>query len=323
MKHSILVISVLLLITACTPSVPSEYIQPGDMEDILYDYHLAQALAKEDRVGNTGDFERSKYFYAVLKKHDVTKADFDSSLVYYYSHLDRLRNIYLEVNERLSDKAKALGASVGEIGRYSQYSTYGDTANIWPLASDVMLMPCPTMNRFDFSIKPDTSYHKGDSFMFQFTSDFLWQNSMKDGVVCIMTKYEGDSIIQTFNHFSVSGLTQLRIPAIREKRLKELEGFIYIRKGNDEDNDDNTRKILFVSQMQLIRFHHKEVTNETVQTDSLKAGSIQRGDIAGGPKPDSIRGGATERIRRNVLSSSAGNAQHRMATRPDITKKRN
>ena len=159
--------------------------------------------------------------------------------------------------------------------------------------------------------------------MFQFTSDFLWQNSMKDGVVCIMTKYEGDSIIQTFNHFSVSGLTQLRIPAIREKRLKELEGFIYIRKGNDEDNDDNTRKILFVSQMQLIRFHHKEVTNEAVQTDSLKAGSIQRGDIAGGPKPDSIRGGATERIRRNVLSSSAGNAQHRMATRPDITKKRN
>lgn len=323
MKHSVLVILALLMVMACTPSVPSEYIQPGDMEDILYDYHLAQALAKEDRVGNTGDFDRSKYFYAVLRKHGITEADFDSSLIYYYSHLDRLANIYSEVNERLADKAKTLGASVGEIGRYSQYSTSGDTANIWSFASDVMLMPCPTMNRFDFTIQSDTSFYKGDSFMFQFMSDYLWQNGMKDAIVCIITKYEGDSIVQTFNHFSVSGLTQLHIPAIREKKLKEMQGYIYIGKGNSDDNNDNTRKILFVSQMQLIRFHHKEVANETNKTDSVKTDSVQRGHNTRGPEPDSIRGGAMGRIRGKVFPASTGNVQHRMDARTDNIKKGN
>ena len=320
MKHSIFVISVMLLVMACTPSVPSEYIQPGDMEDILYDYYLAQALAKEDRAGGTGDYERSKYFYAVLKKHNITKADFDSSLIYYYSHLDRLMNIYTEVNERLSDKAKALGASVGEIGRYSQYSTSGDTANIWSMASDVMLLPCPTMNRFDFTIKADTSFYMGDSFMFQFMSDYLWQNGTKDAVVCIVTKYEGDSIVQSFNHFSVPGLTQLHIPAVREKKLKEMRGFIYLGKANNSDNDDNTRKILFISQMQLIRFHHKEA-NETNKTDSVKTDSVQRVNNSRGAEPDSVRGGVMERMRGKVLSSPTGNPQHRMAPRSDIIKK--
>lgn len=323
MKHSVLVISVLLLVMACTPSVPSEYIQPGDMEDILYDYHLAEAMAKEERGGNTGDFDRSKYFYAVLKKHGVTKAEFDTSLVYYYSHLDRLKNIYLEINERLSDKAKTLGASVGEIGRYSQYSTSGDTANIWVSASDVMLMPYPTMNRFDFTIKADTSFYKGDSFMFQFMTDYLWQNSMKDGVVCVVTKYEGDSIVQNVSHFSVSGLTQLHIPAVRDKKLKEMRGYIYITKGNGGNDDDNTRKILFVSQMQLIRFHQKDAVNETNKTDSVKTDSVQRSNNPRGPEPDSSRRGAMERVREQVLSSSGGNGQHRMGPRPNHTEKRN
>ena len=41
----------LVLLTACSPKVPSEYIQPDDMEDILYDYHVAQAMAIENRQG--------------------------------------------------------------------------------------------------------------------------------------------------------------------------------------------------------------------------------------------------------------------------------
>ena len=168
MKHSLfilLAIAALATLIACKPSVPKEVIQPGDMEDILYDYHIAQALATEERSDNM-NFERTKYFLAVLEKHGVTQADFDSSMVYYYGHLDRLKDVYLEVNERLSDEAKILGASVGSIGRYSQYSAFGDTANIWNNRTDLLLIPHPTMNRFDFTVKVDTSFYKGDSFMY-------------------------------------------------------------------------------------------------------------------------------------------------------------
>ena len=288
MKHSLFMILSMMLVMACTPSVPSQYIQPGDMEDILYDYHLAQAMVKAEQLGDNGDFEKTKYFLAVLQKHGVTEADFDSSMVYYYSHLVKLKKIYTEVNERLADDAKELGAAVGEIGKYSQYSSVGDTANIWKGATDILLIARPTMNRFDFTVAADTSFYKGDSFMFQFMSEYIWQVGSKDAVVCLLAKYEGDSIVQTVNHISVAGLAQIRVPAIREKKLKEMQGYIYLCKDNGEE--DHTRKMMFISQIQLIRFHNKDTRDETTN-ESGKTDSLQRGSDAGRPSADPVRSG--------------------------------
>lgn len=45
----------LLLMVACKPQVPSDYLQPGEMEDILYDYHLAQAMAQRNEGGSEAE----------------------------------------------------------------------------------------------------------------------------------------------------------------------------------------------------------------------------------------------------------------------------
>jgi len=290
MRHSLTYLLVLMLVVACKPSVPSEYIQPGDMEDILYDYHLALAMSRQKGGGDL-DFNRSLYFQSVLKKYGVTEAEFDSSLVYYYSHAYRLKDIYSEVNQRLNDEATSLGVAVGDINRYSQYSTTGDTANIWNQQTDLLLIPRATMNRYNFTVKVDSTFKKGDSFMFQFMSEYIWQSGSKDVTVCIVCKYEGDSIIQTVNHISVAGTAQVRVPANREKKLKEMRGFIYLSDGGD---DSNTRKMLFISQIQLIRFHDKYLANEEIKNDESSTeapakDSIQRGDNSRGPKPDTVR----------------------------------
>ena len=144
MKHSLIGLLALLFVMACTPTVPSQFIQPDEMEDLLYDYHVAQAMARLDHPGESGEVEKNRNFLAVLNKYGVTQAKFDSSLVYYYSHLDKLKKIYIEVNERLSDNAKSLGADVGTMGHFSQYTANGDTANIWTGTTDLLLMPRPT-----------------------------------------------------------------------------------------------------------------------------------------------------------------------------------
>ena len=36
----------LLLMLSCKPQVPGKYIQPDDFEDLLYDFHLADAMAE-------------------------------------------------------------------------------------------------------------------------------------------------------------------------------------------------------------------------------------------------------------------------------------
>ena len=318
MKHSLTYLLVLMLVVACKPTVPSEYIQPGDMEDILYDYHLALAMSRQ-KGGSDVDFNRSLYFQSVLKKHGVTEAEFDSSLVYYYSHVYRLKDIYSEVNQRLSDEATGLGVAVGDINRYSQYSTTGDTANIWNQQTDLLLVPCPTMNRYDFTVKVDSTFKKGDSFMFQFMSEYIWQSGSKDLTVCIVCKYEGDSIIQTANHVSSAGTAQVRIPANRKNKLTDMRGFIYLNDGND---DGNNRKMLFISQIQLIRFHDKtaeneEITNDESSTETPAKDSIQRGDDTPGPKSDTLRrrvSGGQHGLRPIPIDSR--NGVHRMDAGP-------
>ncbi len=321
MKHSSIYLFVLLLAAACTPTVPSQYIQPGEMEDILYDYHVAQAMSK---TISSGDYEYNKHLYidAVLKKYGVSEADFDSSLVYYYTRADRLRDIYAHVSERLNEEAKYLGASVGDISRYSLYSATGDTANIWSDASDALLIPRPTQNRFDFTVKVDTTFYLGDSFMFQFMSEYLYQSGSKDAVVCIVTKYEGDSILQTTSHVSVSGLTQMRVPANREKKLKEMRGFIYLNDGGDISE---TRKMMYISQLQLIRFHSKEKLkpNETARKDSVQTDSLQRVSNPGGALPDTLRRRIIGRRQGGTpLPPSARAGVHRVDARPVELKER-
>ena len=313
MKNSLAAILMLMVLAvACKPSVPSEIIQPGDMEDILYDYHVSQAMAR-----NEGDINYNKnfYFQSVLKKYDVTEAEFDSSLVYYFTHVRRLQEIYENVNERLNDEAKSLGASVGSMNANQQYSTTGDTANIWKMQTDVMLMARPIVNRFDFSVKADTSFYKGDSFMFQFNTEFIWQSGPKDAVLCIVTRYEGDSIVQHVSHVTTPGNVQMRIPANSKQKLRAMDGFVYL----DSEGDADQRRIMFINNIQLIRFHNKQTEDDQSNQRALPpSNSMQQSINTTGATTDTLRGGTgRRRLGGQPVSPGGRTGIHRMETRHD------
>lgn len=263
----------LSLLSACKPGVPSNYIQPGDMEDILYDYYVSQGMASvsEQKIG-TEDYRRDLFFNAVLKKHRVTRAEFDSSLVYYYTRADKFVDICHNVQDRLSEEALDLGTSEGEVERYTTQSLTGDTANVWEGNRSLMLIPYTPYNRIQFTQKADTSYHKGDSYMLSFMSDFLYQGGIKEALVYLALKYENDSIVSKVTHFSASGDTKLRIDAC-DLKVKELMGYFYLGEGNEKNTD---LKLLFLTDIQLIRFHKQKSdksvssASETQKVDSMK-----------------------------------------------------
>lgn len=270
---------VALMVVSCKPTVPSEYIQPEEMEDILYDYHLSQAMAYQRTRGNlqiresaTPAYKRNEYYHSVLRKHGVTEAEFDSSLVYYYSHADRLHKIYKRISERMENNAISLGATVGDINKYSRFSADGDTANIWQGVTSTVLTPSPPYNRLDFNIEIDSTFRKGDSFLFNFMTDFIYQGGTKDAVIYMAVRYDNDSVSTHVNHVSVSGMSQLRVIENTENGIKDINGFIYLNRGNDESN---TVKLMFINQIQLIRFHKQvnpasaDSLTETPKIDSL------------------------------------------------------
>ena len=282
-SHIIVFMASVLCIVSCKPGVPKEVIQPDDMEDILYDYYVSQGIASmPGPQSGSEDYKRDMYFNSVLNKYGVTRAEFDSALVYYYTRADRFVEIYKSVQERMSEEALNLGATEGEVERFTaMQSLSGDAASIWEGMKSARLMPQAPYNKMQFVQKADTSFRKGDSFMLSFKSDFLYQGGNKDALLYLAVKYTNDSIVAQATHFSVSGINQLRINPV-DLMPKEIMGYFYLGQGYEKSSD---LRLLSISDIQLIRFHKKkeegaeEKTLETpIEPDSIrqKKDSIRR-----------------------------------------------
>lgn len=242
--------------TACKPTVPEDIIQPNDMEDLLCDYYLAKAMGTQLADRNEGsDYRQNLYVEGAFRKHGVTQAAFDSSMVYYYGHANYLEDIYQRVSERLEKQAMALGANEGELGRYAVLNANGDTANIWTGRTNILLNPQPPRNRLCFELETDSTSHKGDVFLFQFTCDYIYQSGAKDGVAVLNVYFEEDTIMSRAVHFSNSGLIQLRLESPQDMTPCKINGFIYVGGGN---TPSTVTRLLFLNNLQLIRFHRNE-----------------------------------------------------------------
>ena len=133
------VMALLFSVSSCKPSLPSGVLSKGKMTDILYDYHLALAMAHMDDNGDKG--QSLAYREAVLRKHDVTSAEFDSSMVYYMRHTELLEDVYKDLTDRYNNEITAMGGSAKEGGEFANLSATGDTANVWTLAASMVFMP--------------------------------------------------------------------------------------------------------------------------------------------------------------------------------------
>lgn len=167
----ICIVCLVEMMASCKPSLPGDVLSKGEMTDILYDYHLALSMAHNKDGGDKG--ESLTYREAVLRKHDVTSAEFDSSMVYYMRHTELLKDVYEDLADRLSKETESLGGSGNAGGTLVTLSANGDTANVWKYASSMVFTPIQPYNEFSFKLEADTAFRKGDCFMLDFDSQFI------------------------------------------------------------------------------------------------------------------------------------------------------
>ena len=264
-----LALTVCLTIVSCTPKVPSRYIQPDDMEDLLCDFHVAQSMAEQEgKSEEERNYLRTLYFASVLEKHGVTKADFDSSLTYYYIRADRFSDVYKNVAKRLSEQAIDLGASEGEVNRFANLNANGDTTDVWTGNLSAILLPYIPYNIYSFEQKADTSFHNGDSYMLILATDFVYQSGQRNAEVCLSMRYDNDSIISRTIGLSSTGISQLRMPANADHTVKDIKGYVYL---TPEKETSSSLKLMFIKNIQLIKFRKQ---SKPEQENNLKTKSI-------------------------------------------------
>ena len=268
-----------LLLSACKPSIPTEIIQPDDMEDLLYDYYVAQNITGDQRDGY--DY-RAKYNNGlVFKKHGVTEAEFDSSLVYYYNHIEDLYKIYESVQARLSNEAIELGASVGDVERYMKRSLSGDTMDIWTGHRHHLLFPQPPYNIFQFVQKADTACRANDSYMMTFGSSFLVQSGSRSATALLSVVYENDSVLTKSISVPLSGTINLDIPECG-LRAKEFRGYFYMPERQGADNASDMC-LYMADHIQLMRFHHPDVEKKDSVSVEKEKDTV---NVVKEPKPE-------------------------------------
>lgn len=285
------VMALLFCVSSCKPSLPGGVLSKGKMTDILYDYHLALAMAHMDDNGDKG--QSLAYREAVLRKHDVTSAEFDSSMVYYMRHTELLEDVYKDLTDRYNNEITAMGGSAKEGGEFANLSATGDTANVWNLATSMVFMPVKPFNSTSFDIKVDSTFHKGDRLMLDFDAQFIYQDGMRNGVAMLAVQFGNDSIaqrtimIQSTQHYSVE------LSDADSLGIKSVKGYFMLM------NDDNgtgvssqtTLKLMFLEHIKLIRMHPlKPVaapagSSSSASSDSLRKDSASSASSSSGEKP--------------------------------------
>ncbi len=252
---------------ACTRDIP--HLSEGEMEDILYDFHKAQAMAMIEGNNNNSKL----YTDAVLKKHGITQAEFDSSMIYYLRHTKYLRDIYKDITDRLNDDALAAGGVEG-ISSNIEYSAEGDTANIWRMNKCMMLTNHAPYDKTYFTIKADTSYHKGDTYIWDIRPIFLFQDGYRNLTVAMSLKYSNDSVQSIYKSVSYPEPLHLSLTSSSDLQVKSVSGFAYMRQ--QANNSRTTLQLIFLSGIRLLKMHPVAISNTDENKDNVhKSDSVE------------------------------------------------
>lgn len=255
-------IAITILLTSCKPSIPSEYIQPKEMENILYDYHIANSIAISQGYS---DIKKEALILSVYKKHNITKKEFDNSLKYYTRHTSKLKKIYENLSDKLTAEAKQEGTSINDLNQYGNIQAKGDTINIWHKAKTIVFSPFSPENYKDFELKPDTSYHKGDQFTLEFDSQFIIQDDSRNGVAVISVTYSNDSIATETLNITSDTHNTLFIQNPNTLGIKRIRGFFMMLMPQIQST---TFRTLILTNIKLIKMHQRKDNSGSENNDS-------------------------------------------------------
>lgn len=255
MRHLPLILfAIVIVFVSCRDGIPGGVLSRGKMEDVLVDYHLAEAMAEQ----LPGDRDENTYLMveAALQKHGVTREELDSSLIYWCRNSEKFKEIYLDAYKRLDVMAQDVGVEHQEQSRYSNLKTEGDTANVWTLKTYAVLLSNELDNIYSFTLDADTTYHPADNLMWAFETLFFSAYGADEAYALLRVEFENDSIAGVSQRVGGNGPHELRFVCpekFRKYRIRNISGNIYLPIFKDSFG------CLAVNKMVMARYHRKGV----------------------------------------------------------------
>ena len=245
--HWIFIIA-LAILTSCGKQIPSHVLKPEQMEDVLYDYHLAMGMFGNKHIIENP--QRNAFMNYIYDKHKITSAEFDSSMVWYTREALELCAIYERLEKRFKrehNHAETLLSNRKE--ENTMTTSYGDTVDTWRKRDIYWMSNGPLNNKLAFEFKTDTNFHAKDAFRWNMDIHFLTPGELTLGLNVI---YDNDSVIGKTRKVDESGNQEIYLHTDSAYQIKELNGFIYVK--NDSIKDPR----ILIKNISLMRYHKQE-----------------------------------------------------------------
>jgi len=250
--HILYALVFIFVLTGCKVRRPKEVIPENQMEELLYDYHIAKALG--ENLPHNENYKRALYVEYVFKKHNTTEAAFDTSMVWYTRHADVLSKMYERVSKKLKAERDEIDNLIAIRDNKPKTSAPGDSIDIWLLDRMMLLTDNPLNNKLTFAIPSDSNFKARDTIQWDMYYYFLDEksDSTESALMAMAIQYANDSVISKTNRVHESGLQSIRLQADTLGDIKEVRGYVYYSAGN------NSAKHLLANHISLMRYHSND-----------------------------------------------------------------
>ena len=277
--------SLIFFLSSCKPSLPKGVLSEGKMVEVLYDYHLAQTMPAQYDPDSKELVRQDNFIYmqAVFKKHGITEAEFDSSMVFYCGDMKRLNNIFKRVAMRLERDASALGVTTGPRDVYAGLKAFGDTANVWAGRNLFAVKSNQLENLQSWQIRCDSSWLPSDDVMWRFDCAFLVKEGLPEVYAELVVRYANDSVRSSTVNLTHNTQCQLKVSTDSMWVPRQINGTLFM----PIDPQMPSSRICIVAHPMLVRFHDPRAKSlvpaksdavqqpDSLVTDSLAVDSVE------------------------------------------------
>ena len=143
------------LLAACNDK-PEGVLSEKKMVGLIADMETAESYIQTQGYNEARTITKERLTAYIHEKHNISKADFDSTMTWYGRNIDEYQKLYAEVDKELIKRQKASTGSE-EILRAN---------DLWPYSRHLMINELSNTDNITFSI-PATEIEKGDQLIWK------------------------------------------------------------------------------------------------------------------------------------------------------------
>jgi len=217
------------------------------MRTVLYDMQIAEAFVETKNEDFATSDARQTVYDAVFSKHNITQAEYDSSLIWYGKNMDLYMNIYKLVLRDVNKSIELLGDIKPD--PLSGDASTKDSIDIWIYSRSYSFKPERVFNTLSFDIAPKMPYSSGSSYVLGMS---VWgiPSHLKQKPKIHISAIQSDTIISVNKEITEDGYYEVVVKTEEFRQVIKVYGYITV------NNAEASYHRIYLDDINLMKYNY-------------------------------------------------------------------